>query len=54
MLGLDTTLPVTLDDMIHHARAVRRGVERALVVVDMPFLTYQSGVDRRCATPGGS
>lgn len=41
MLGLDSTIPVTLDDMVHHAAAVRRGVARALVVVDMPFLTYQ-------------
>lgn len=41
VLGLDTTLPVTLGDMIHHARAVRRGVDRALLVVDLPFLTYQ-------------
>lgn len=39
--GYDSTLPVTLDDMIHHGRAVRRGVERAMVVVDMPFLTFQ-------------
>lgn len=39
--GHDSTLPVTLDDMIYHARAVRRGVQRGLVVVDMPFLTFQ-------------
>lgn len=39
--GHDSTLPVTLDDMIYHARAVRRGVKRAMVVVDMPFLTFQ-------------
>lgn len=39
--GEDSTLPVTLDQMIYHARAVRRGVKRALLVVDMPFLTYQ-------------
>lgn len=39
--GYESTLPVTLDDMIHHGRAVRRGVEHALVVVDMPFLTFQ-------------
>jgi 3-methyl-2-oxobutanoate hydroxymethyltransferase len=41
VLGLDSTLPVTVDDMIHHARAVRRGVQRALLVVDMPFMSYQ-------------
>ena len=39
--GYESTLPVTLDDMVHHGRAVRRGVQRALVVVDMPFLTFQ-------------
>jgi 3-methyl-2-oxobutanoate hydroxymethyltransferase len=39
--GYDSTVPVTLDDMIHHGRAVRRGVERALLVVDMPFLSFQ-------------
>jgi 3-methyl-2-oxobutanoate hydroxymethyltransferase len=39
--GHDSTLPVTLDDMIYHARAVRRGVRRALIVVDMPFMSFQ-------------
>ena len=39
--GEDSTLPVTLDQMIYHARAVHRGLTRALLVVDMPFLTYQ-------------
>jgi len=41
VLGQETTLPVTLDQMIHHTRAVSHGAERALVVADMPFLTYQ-------------
>jgi 3-methyl-2-oxobutanoate hydroxymethyltransferase len=39
--GLDSTIPVTLDQMIYHARMARRGVERALLIVEMPFLTYQ-------------
>ena len=41
VLGYDSTIPVTLEAMIHHAAAVRRGVEHALLVVDMPFLTFQ-------------
>jgi 3-methyl-2-oxobutanoate hydroxymethyltransferase len=41
VLGYASTIPVTLDDMIHHASAVRRGVQRALMVVDMPFLSFQ-------------
>lgn len=45
MLGHETTLPVTLDAMIHHTRAVSRGTQRALVIADMPFLTYQVSVE---------
>ena len=41
VLGYDTTLPVTLEEMLHHTRAVRRAVKSALVVGDMPFGTYQ-------------
>lgn len=41
MAGNDTTLPITLDEMIYHARCVVRGVKRALVVCDMPFGSYQ-------------
>jgi 3-methyl-2-oxobutanoate hydroxymethyltransferase len=45
VFGHDSTLPVTLDQMIYHAAAVRRGVKRALIVIDMPFLTYQASVE---------
>ncbi len=41
VLGYETTIPVTLADMLHHTRAVTRAVRRALVVADMPFLTFQ-------------
>src|SRR5688500_19876265 len=44
ILGLDTTLPVTLDAVVHHTRAVVRGAERAFVIADMPFLTFQISV----------
>jgi 3-methyl-2-oxobutanoate hydroxymethyltransferase len=40
--GHDTTVPVTLDDMVYHTRAVARGCRRALLMADMPFLTYTS------------
>jgi 3-methyl-2-oxobutanoate hydroxymethyltransferase len=43
-LGHSTTLPITLDEMIHHAKAVQRGVERALLVCDLPFMSYQESV----------
>ncbi len=41
VLGYETTLPVTVDEMLHHTRAVARGVKDALVVADMPFMSYQ-------------
>jgi 3-methyl-2-oxobutanoate hydroxymethyltransferase len=44
VLGYDTTLPVTLDEMLHHTRAVRRGVRRALLVADMPYGSYHTSV----------
>ena len=39
--GYDTTLPVTMDEMLYHTRAVARSVSQALIVADMPFLSYQ-------------
>ncbi len=43
--GYETTLPVTVDDMIYHAKAVKRAVRNALIVVDMPFMSFQSSLD---------
>jgi 3-methyl-2-oxobutanoate hydroxymethyltransferase len=45
VLGYENTLPVTMDEMLHHTRAVSRGVSNALVVGDMPFLSYQVSVE---------
>jgi 3-methyl-2-oxobutanoate hydroxymethyltransferase len=44
VMGYDSTLPVTMDEMLHHARAVRRAVKRAVVVVDMPYGSYHVSV----------
>lgn len=44
VLGYETTIPVTLDDMVHHTKAVRRGAKDTFVVTDMPFMTYHSTV----------
>jgi 3-methyl-2-oxobutanoate hydroxymethyltransferase len=43
--GHETTLPVTVEDMIYHAKAVKRAVKNALIVVDMPFMSFQTSVD---------
>jgi 3-methyl-2-oxobutanoate hydroxymethyltransferase len=45
LLGYENTLPVTLEEMLHHTRAVRRGVRYALLVADMPFGTYQASLE---------
>ena len=52
VLGHETTIPVTLEEVLHHTRAVTRGVRRALVVADMPFLTYQTGVPEAVRNAG--
>ena len=44
VLGYDSTVPVTMEEMLHHAKAVRRGAPEAFVVCDMPFGSYQTGV----------
>ena len=51
-LGHSTTLPITLEEMIHHTQAVCRGVNRALVVCDLPFLTYQTNISQAIASAG--
>lgn len=44
MLGYEDTLSVTMEDMIHHTKAVTRGAKNALIVADMPFMSYQASV----------
>jgi 3-methyl-2-oxobutanoate hydroxymethyltransferase len=51
-LGHSSTLPVTLDEMIHHAKAVCRGVKQALVVCDLPFMSYQVSVSQAMKAAG--
>src|SRR5919201_1888578 len=52
VLGFDNTLPVTLDMMIHHTKAVSRGAKRALIVADMPFLTFQLSMEEAMRNAG--
>ena len=52
MLGYPTTLPVTMDDMIHHAKAVSRGARQALLVGDMPFMSYHSSTEQAIESAG--
>jgi 3-methyl-2-oxobutanoate hydroxymethyltransferase len=51
-LGYETTLPLTLEQMLHHAASVRRGVKQALIVVDLPFLTYQESIQQAMHSAG--
>src|SRR5512136_2135643 len=52
MLGFDSTLPVTMDDMIRHSQAVRRGAPTAFVVGDMPYMSYQPSVETAIRNAG--
>jgi len=52
MLGYENTLAVTVDDMIHHGRAVCRGAQQAFVVIDMPFMSYQPSVEEAVRNAG--
>lgn len=52
VLGYDSTIPVTLEDIIHHARAVVRGAPNAIIVADMPFMSYQVSPDEALRNAG--
>jgi 3-methyl-2-oxobutanoate hydroxymethyltransferase len=52
VLGYETTLPVTMEEMLHHTRAVARGARTAMVVADMPFLSYQVSVEEGVRNAG--
>ena len=52
VLGYDNTLPVTMEEMLHHCRAVRRGAKSALLIGDMPFMSYQISVDNAVRNAG--
>lgn len=52
MLGYESTLPVTMEEMLHHTKAVVRGVRRALVIADMPFMSYQISIEQGLSNAG--
>jgi 3-methyl-2-oxobutanoate hydroxymethyltransferase len=52
VLGYETTIPVTMDEMLHHARAVARGAREALLVGDMPFMSYQASEEEAIRNAG--
>lgn len=52
VLGHEDTLSVTMEEMLHHTRAVSRGINRALVIGDMPFLSYQAGIEQAVINAG--
>ena len=52
VLGYETTLPVTMDEMVHHTAAVSRGVKEALIVADMPFMSYQGTLEHALENAG--
>ncbi len=52
VLGYETTLPVTMDEMVHHTAAVSRGVQNGLVVADMPFMSYQGTMEHAMENAG--
>ncbi|MBF0477606.1 MAG: 3-methyl-2-oxobutanoate hydroxymethyltransferase [Deltaproteobacteria bacterium] len=52
VLGYDSTVPVTMDEMIHHCRAVRRGVKYAFVIGDMPFMSYNVSIEEAIRNAG--
>jgi 3-methyl-2-oxobutanoate hydroxymethyltransferase len=52
ILGYENTLPVTMDDMIHHCKAVARGASYAMLIGDMPFMSYQASVDEAVRNAG--
>ena len=52
VLGYETTLPVTMDEMVHHTAAVSRGVQNGLVVADMPFMSYQGTTEHAMENAG--